>query len=139
MNRVLAFLIPLAISSLLAACASHKAPPTNILVAPAGTSAKAAPFMAEGERLFNAKDYTGASAAFQNAIAQQSDLAEAHYNLAVSLDRMGNRTDAKKHYITAANLAPGNKVIWDSPPMREIGLTHDIGKKSYIDSTYRGF
>ena len=81
----------------------------------------------------------GANRRGTRRVLQQSDLAEAHYNLAVSLDRMGNRTDAKKHYITAANLAPGNKVIWDSPPMREIGLTHDIGKKSYIDSTYRGF
>jgi Flp pilus assembly protein TadD len=95
--------------------------------------------MAEGERLFNLKDWAGASKAFQGAVTQQPDLAEAHYNTAVCLDQLGHRAEAKKHYMTAANLAPGNKVIWDSPPLREIGFTYDLDKKSYLDPTYRGF
>jgi len=128
-----------AVCGLMIGCASQKAPPVVILAAPPDTSAKAAPYMAEGDRLFKTKDWAGASQAYQNAVTQQPDLAEAHYNLAVSLDQMGNRAEAKKHYITAANLAPGNKVIWDSPPMRESGLTHNINKKSFIDPTYRGF
>jgi Tfp pilus assembly protein PilF len=124
---------------LVTACASPKAPPGNILAAPTDTSAKAAPFMAEGERLFKARDLAGASKSFQEATVQQPDLAEAHYNLAVCLDRMGDKQEAKKHYITAANLAPGNKVIWDSPPMHDVGLTYDINRKSFVDPSYRGF
>ena len=140
MKAVILFLVS---CGLAVGCASQKGTPTNVLAAPAGTSAKAAPSMAEGDRLFHAKDWAGASQAYQEAVAQQPDLAEAHYNLAVALDRMGKKDEAKKHYIAAANLAPGHKVIWDSPPLRETksesGLTHDIGKKSYQDSTYRGF
>jgi tetratricopeptide (TPR) repeat protein len=62
----------------------------------------------------------------------------AHYNLAVCLDRLGEKAEAKKHYVTAANLAPGNKVIWDSPPLREIGLNYNIRQKSYLDPNPRG-
>lgn len=129
----------IAVCGIVVGCASPKAPPVTILAAPADTSPKAAPYMSEGDRLFKANDWAGASQAYQNAAAQQPDLAEAHYNLAVSLDRMGNKAEAKKHYITAANLAPGNRVIWDSPPLREIGLTYNINKKSYLDPTNRGF
>ena len=136
MTRTLALVLA---GSLVGACAAQKAPPVTVLPPPTETSAKAAPFMAEGERLFNLKDWTGAGKAFQDAVAQQPDLAEAHYNLAVCLDRAGNKSEAKKHYITAANLAPGHKVIWDSPPMREIGLNYNVNKKSYMDPTYRGF
>lgn len=126
-------------AAMLSACVSPKAPPVNILPAPTETSAKAASFMSEGDRLFQAKDWAGASQAYEAAVGQQADLAEAHYNLAVALDRMGNKAEARKHYMTAANLAPGNKVIWDSPPMREIGLNYNIRQKSYLDPNPRGF
>lgn len=124
----------LMIAGILSGCASPKAPPTTILAAPSGTSAKAAPFMAEGDRLFQAKDWT--SQAYQSAVGVQPDLAEAHYNLAVILDRMSNKDEAKKHYVAAANLAPGHKIIWDSPPFREpSGLNYNIRQKSYLDPT----
>ncbi len=125
----------LMVAGVLAGCAGAKAPPTTILAAPNGTSAKAAPFMAEGDRLFQAMDWAGASQAYQSAIGAQPDMAEAHYNLAVSLDRMGKKDEAKKHYFTAANLAPGNKVIWDSPPFRESGFNYNLREKSYMDPT----
>jgi Tfp pilus assembly protein PilF len=118
---------------MLSGCAGPKAPPVTILAAPTGTSAKAAPHMADGDRLFRANDWAGASQAYQAAVTQQPDLAEAHYNLAVALDRMGNKTEAKQHYVTAANLAPGNKVIWDSPPLRDSGLNYNLRQKSYLD------
>ncbi len=126
------------VAGMLAGCASTKAPPVTVLPAPTGTSAKAASFMNEGDRLFQVKDWAGAAQAYEAAAGQQADLAEAHYNWAVSLDRMGNKAGARKHYMTAANLAPGNKVIWDSPPMREIGLNYNIEKKSYLDTNPRG-
>jgi Flp pilus assembly protein TadD len=124
------------IAGILAGCASPKAPPTTILAAPSGTSAKAAAFMTDGERLFQAKDWAGARQAYQAAVGVQPDLAEAHYNLAVAFDRMGNKEEAKKHYVAAANLAPGHKVIWDSPPFRDSGgLNYNIRQKSYMDPT----
>ncbi len=129
----------LMIAAMLSACAGPKAAPVTILPAPAGTSAKAAPFMSEGDRLATANDWAAASQAYRSAVAAQEDLAEAHYNLAVCLDRMGDKTEAKKHYITAANLAPGNKVIWDAPPLRESGLNYNLRQKSYLDPNPRGF
>lgn len=125
--------ILLMVTAILSGCASAKTPPTTILPAPSGTSAKAAVFMSEGDRLFRTQDWTGASEAYLSAVGAQPDLAEAHYNLAVALDRMGKRDEAKKHYVAAANLAPGNKVIWDSPPFRETGFNQNIRSNSYMD------
>ncbi|SPP65291.1 tetratricopeptide repeat protein [Nitrospira lenta] len=118
---------------LLASCASPVKYRTTILTSPIDTSAQAAAAMTEGERLFRSGDWAGAAQAYQAAAVQQPALAEAHYNWAVSLDRMGDKTEAKKHYLEAANLAPGNKVIWDSPPLRETGLNHNLRQKSFLD------
>jgi len=128
----------LMIAGILSGCASRKAPPVTVLPAPSVTSEKAAPFMLEGDHLASAKDWPAAAQAYQHATTAQPELAEAHYNLAVCLDRMGDRAEAKKHYVTAANLAPGNKVIWDSPPLRESGSTYNLDKKSYMDPNPRG-
>jgi len=95
--------------------------------------------MSEGDRLAAAQDWAAARQAYQAAAATQPEMAEAHYNLAICLDRMGEKAEAKKHYVTAANLAPGNKVIWDSPPLRESGLNYNLRQKSYLDPNPRGF
>lgn len=119
--------------ALVGGCASSKKAPVAVLPMPADTSAKAAAAMTEGDRLFRSGDLAGATRAYETAATQQPTLAEAHYNWAVSLDRMGNKAEAKKHYLEAANLAPGNKVIWDSPPLRETGLNYNLRQKSYLD------
>lgn len=116
-------------------CANPAKVPTMILAMPGDTSAKAAAAMAEGDRLFRLNDWAGAAQAYQAAMIQQPALAEAHYNWAVALDRMGNKAEARTHYLEAANLAPGNKVIWDSPPLRETGLNYNLRQKSYLDPT----
>ncbi len=123
---------------MLSGCASPKAPPVTILPAPPGISIKAAPYMKEGDRLFQAGDWAGARQAYEQAAGQQPDLAEAHYNWAVTLDRQGNKAEARKHYVTAANLAPGNKLIWDSPPLRETGRDYNLRQKSFLDPNPRG-
>jgi Tfp pilus assembly protein PilF len=115
-------------------CASPKAPPSSVLSAPASSSVDMVAKLEEGNRLFSKKDYASAEQSYRQTISAYPTFAEAHYNLAVTLDRMGNRGEAKKHYVDAANLAPGHKVIWDSPPFRETGLTYDINKKSFLDA-----
>ena len=47
--------------------------------------------------------------------------AEAHYNLGLALFALGESDQAREHFIEAANLAPGDKVIWDSPALRPYG------------------
>jgi Flp pilus assembly protein TadD len=129
----------LIVAAMLTGCAGAKAAPVKMLPSPAGTPAQAASLMSEGDRLATAQDWAAARQAYQAAAATQPALAEAHYNLAICLDRMGEKAEAKKHYVTAANLAPGNKVIWDSPPLRESGLNYNLRQKSYLDPNPRGF
>jgi len=126
---------------MLAGCAKSAAPAAMVLPVPPNTNPEVAAQLDRGNQLFASRNWAGAEQAFRQAIAADAALAEAHYNLAVTLDRMGNQTEAKKHYIDAANLAPGNKIIWDSPPLRSQlgGFGHDVGKKSYQDPSYKGF
>jgi Tfp pilus assembly protein PilF len=125
----------LSMGGILWGCASPMRAQTTVLQAPAGTSPALSAQLEQGNALFSAKDWSGAEKVFRDTIAREPTLAEAHYNLAATLDRAGNKAEAKKHYIDAANLAPGNKIIWSSPPFQETGLTHDIGKKNpYMDA-----
>lgn len=102
------------------ACAANRpVSPSQVLPAPQTISAAAAPHMTDGVRYFTVGDWAQAAQAFERAVAAQPDLAEAHYNLAVSLDQSGQAAEAKKHYVVAANLAPGNKIMWDAPPFRD--------------------
>ncbi len=115
-------------------CASQKAPPSSVLSAPTGSPADMVTKLEEGNQLFDKKDYATAEQSYRRTITAYPTSAEAHYNLAVTLDRMGNRGEARKHYMEAANLAPGHKVIWDSPPFRESELNYDINRKSFLDA-----
>lgn len=125
------------LTGMVAACAaSRPVPPSQVLTAPTATSEKAAPFMAEGTRYFLTGDWNRASQAFQQAVVAQPELAEAHYNLAVSLDHDGKTTEAKKHYILAANLAPGNKIMWDAPPFHDALKAKPIMKNPPIQKNY---
>lgn len=91
------------------------------LKAPANTVPEAAAAMEEGNRLFAGRQLEAAKAKYQDAIKAQPTLAEAHYNLALVYDFLRDDATAKHHYIEAANLAPGHKVIWDAPPLRKHG------------------
>lgn len=51
---------------------------------------------------------------FQKAVAANANLAEAHYNLALTLDKLGNHGEATNHFKTALSLAPDNPSIKDS-------------------------
>ncbi len=51
---------------------------------------------------------------FQKAVSANADLAEAHYNLALTLDKMGNHGDATKHFQMAMDHGSDNPGIKDS-------------------------
>ena len=104
----------------LAACATSSVA-DRTLKAPLGTSPAAVTAMDEGNRLFAARKWDAAKAQYEAAINAQPALAEAHYNLALIYDVLRDDATARKHYIEAANLAPGHKVIWDAPPLRRHG------------------
>lgn len=118
----------------LAACTSPISKPISVLQAPAGVSSAVATQLERGNDLFAAQKWAEAEEAYRQTIATDPTLAEAHYNLATALYRAGNKVEAKKHYMEAANLAPGNKVIWDAPPLRASNFNDDLSKKSYLDA-----
>ncbi len=51
---------------------------------------------------------------FQKAVAANADLAEAHYNLALTLDKLSNHGDATKHFQMALDHGAENPGIKDS-------------------------
>ena len=106
-------------------CVSDKPAPLTTLDPPPNVDSQVLQLFTEGNRLFREGQWEAARKQFQSAVERQPDLAEAHYNIALCTDLMGDQAGAKKHYIEAANLAPGNKVIWNSPPLRRYGHVPD--------------
>ena len=56
---------------------------------------------------------------FKKAVKADPNLAEAHYNLALSLDKMGKHEDATAAFKKAAELAPANPAIKDSAILKK--------------------
>lgn len=55
---------------------------------------------------------------FKEAAAEDSSIAEIHFNEAVALDKLGDHGAATKHFKKARDLAKGNKKILDSPILK---------------------
>ena len=130
MRVALAFLLLLVSSG----CTSSAKVPLAPLSAPGGTAAAVAQQIDQGNRDFAAQNWTDAKSAYIAAIERAPALAEAHYNLALTLERLGEKSEARRHYVQAANLAPGNKVIWDAPPLRKFDGDAELDRKSYMDA-----
>ncbi len=74
-----------------------------------------------GMALYKERRMEDAKAKFLAAVAEGPKCAEAHYNLGLTLSYLGAKDEAREHFLEAANLAPGNQVIWDSPALRPYG------------------
>jgi tetratricopeptide (TPR) repeat protein len=70
-----------------------------------------------------------AKAEFLLAVSEGPKCAEAHYNLGNTLWYLGEKEEARTHLLQAADLAPGNAVIWDSPVLRPYGEPQKEKKK----------
>jgi Tfp pilus assembly protein PilF len=121
------------VTVLMVGCANSGKLQPMTLRAPAGTNAAVSQQLQVGNQLVAQHDWNGARDAYVATIKAAPDLAEAHYNLALVLERLGDKTGSRQHYIQAANLAPGNKVIWDAPPLRKHETTLGLEKKSFQD------
>jgi tetratricopeptide (TPR) repeat protein len=75
----------------------------------------------QGTREYMNGHYEDARIYFQQAVAGAPQSGQAHYNLGLTLFALGETDEARGHFIEAANLEPGNKVIWDSPALRPFG------------------
>ena len=113
----------LVFAAIMAGCAgSNRMTLGSPLTAPAETPTAAVMAVDRGNQLFAQGQWALALAQYTAAITAYPMLAEAHYNFALTLDRLGRQTEATAHYKEAAHLAPGNKVIWNSPPFWQHGV-----------------
>ena len=103
------------------ACSSTGKVRVAALNAPGGSKPEAASAVKAGNEAFAAGQWSVAKQHYEKAIGVQKTLAEAHYNLALTLDRLGQPKQAEAHYTEAANYAPGHQVIWNSRIYRRYG------------------
>lgn len=117
-----ALLIPLcAVLLSLPACTGSKPKPLLPLDLAYGANAQAVALNTQGMQAFQGGQLAEAKNYFAQAIKAVPDSGQAHYNYALTLNALGETDVARQHFIEAANLAPGDKVIWDSPALRPFG------------------
>lgn len=92
----------------------------RLLPAPTGVIATAVQHNEEGILAYEQSQWAQARQHFEAAITAAPSLAEAHFNLGMALYKLRVFKDGDRHFIEAANLAPGNKVIWDSPALKHV-------------------
>ena len=104
----------------LAGCAK-KARPLVPLALDYGATPQAVTLTEQGTQAFQARQFDQAKQHFSQAMTAAPQSGQAHYNYALSLNALGEVDDARQHFIEAANLAPGDKTIWDSPALHQYG------------------
>jgi tetratricopeptide (TPR) repeat protein len=103
------------------ACSSAPPKVREPLVLSPGTPLAAQQYTSQGRSAYLAGQYDQAKALFAQAVSAAPNSGEAHYNLGLALFKLGDTEAAREQFIQAANLAPGNKVIWDSPALSPYG------------------
>lgn len=119
---MLVFVIGLALAS---GCQS--APARKLLSAPTGTLVTAVQHHEAGILAYEQSQWPRARQHFEAAITAAPSLAEAHYNLGMALYKLKDFKEGDRHFIEAANLAPGHTVIWNSPPFRNVHVPEKTG------------
>ena len=103
------------------ACAHEKPKPLVPLELAYGVKADANALNNQGRQAFLAGQMAEAKDLFGQLIKAVPDSGQAHYNYGLALNALGQTDQARQEFIEAANLAPGDKVIWDSPALRPFG------------------
>ena len=117
------------------ACSSPPKPRVPLVLKPP-VSQQISQVNSEGIQDYQSRRFDQAKERFQQVIGAAPTSAEGHYNLALALLALGDSDQAREHFIEAANLAPGDKVIWDSPALRQYGTPDSNIPKKPIDQNY---
>lgn len=105
----------------LAAGCVTKAGPLAILPM---TSPGAAQWNLEGIKSYNAGDWHTARTRFELAIHTDPRLPEAHFNLALTLHKLGDHDQARTHFRIAGELAPDHtEIVRTSVYRNHLGLS----------------
>jgi tetratricopeptide (TPR) repeat protein len=114
----------------LVACSKDKAKPLVPLALESGVKQQAIILTEQGTQAYQGKQFDEAKRYFSQAMTEAPQSGPAHYNYALALNALGQTEEARKHFIEAANLAPGDKVIWNSPPLSPYGNPESQIKKT---------
>src|SRR4029077_1091262 len=111
------------------ACSKSRAKPLVPLMLESGVKPQAVTLTEQGTQAYQASQFDDAKNYFSQAVAAVPQSGPAHYNYALALNALGDSEQARQQFMEAANLAPGDKVIWDSPPLRPHGNPEAPKKK----------
>ena len=103
------------------ACSWSKAKPLVPLALEPGVKAQAVTLTEQGTQAYQARQFDDAKNYFSQAVVLAPQSGPAHYNYALALNALGDTEHARPEFMEAANLAPGDQVIWDSPALRPFG------------------
>lgn len=103
------------------ACSKTKAKPLVPLALDGGSTPQAVALTEQGADAYQRKQFDEAKGLFSQAMAADPQSGRAHYNYALALHALGDTEAARQHFLEAANLAPGDKIVWDSPVLRPYG------------------
>ncbi len=106
-----------------AACSSKpKAKPlVPLALIDGGIKPQAITLTEQGTQAYQAKQFEEAKKYFEQAVTAAPQSGQAQYNYALALNALGDSEAARQHFLEAANLAPGDKTIWDSPALSPFG------------------
>jgi len=113
-------LVALALVGMIA-CSKSKSKPLVPLALETGAPKQAVALTEQGIQAYQGRQFEEAKEYFTQAVAAVPQSGPAHYNYALALYALGDSEQARKHFMEAANLAPGDKVIWDSPALHQFG------------------
>ena len=111
------------------ACSKSRAKPLVPLALEPGVKPQAVTLTEQGTQAYQAKQFDDAKNYFSQAVAAAPQSGPAHYNHALALNAVGDQEQARQQFMEAANLAPGDKVIWDSPALSPYGNVESPKKK----------
>ena len=103
------------------ACSWSKAKPLVPLALEPGVKAQAVTLTEQGTQAYQTRQFDDAKNYFSQAVAAAPQSGPAHYNYALALNALGDTEHARPQFMEAADLAPGDKVIWDSPALHPFG------------------
>src|SRR5262245_34025795 len=105
----------------LVACTKEKAKPLVPLPLDPGSKPQAIALTEQGTRAFQSRQFEDAKTLFSQAMSLAPESGQAHYNYALALNALGDTETARQQFMEAANLAPGDRTIWDSPALSPYG------------------
>ncbi|MBH0197910.1 MAG: hypothetical protein HP497_00630 [Nitrospira sp.] len=102
-------------------CFSKRKPLVPLALADADAKSQAVLLTEQGTQAYHAKQFEEAKKLFEQAVSIAPQSGQAHYNYGLALNALGKQDIARQHFLEAANLAPGDQVIWDSPALAPYG------------------